>query len=189
MLHEERARQIIEDSDSAIYDALVRMAQPFSMGLTLVDALDTMLAWEEKEKPVPTVVPVEGQATVADSTASNEDASGEDDDKLYLKRVTVEGDVRARMVNDDQPVFAFADKMTGDEQQVELFGSDKRPSQVMLDAGILAGDHLVFTLNDQNLHVIGKGTLSFLSHPIDEETGEVIADNGLTKPVCFFYFF
>ncbi len=147
-----------------------------------VDALDTMLAWEEKEKPVPTVVPVEGQTTVADSTAANEKASGEDDNKLYLKRITVEGDVRARMINDDQPVFAFADKMTGDEQQVELFGSDKRPSQVMLDAGILAGDHLVFTLNDQNLHVIGKGTLSFLSHPIDEKTGEVIQDNGLTKP-------
>jgi hypothetical protein len=150
-----------------------------------VDALDTMLAWEEKEKPVPTVVPVDGvtDVTVAATTdPAKANGNAKDSSKLYLKNITVQGDVRARMLNDDQPVFAFADRITGDEQQIELFGNDNRPSQVMLDAGILAGDHLVLTLNDQNLHVIGKGTLSFLSHPIDEKTGQAIQDNGLTKP-------
>ena len=148
-----------------------------------VDALDTMLAWEDKEQPIPTVTSVKPDGTT--NVVANADTPKTDDDKsdkIYLKKVTVEGDVRARMINKDQAVYAFAHRITGDDNQVELFGNDQRPTQVVQDSGILAGDHLVYTHKDQNLHVIGKGTLSYLSTPLDEKPQNVTIKPSVTKP-------
>lgn len=147
-----------------------------------VDALDTMLAWEDKKKPVPTVTPVEGAQPAKPLDDARQDKP--EADKLYVKLVTVEGDVRARLINSGQMVFAFAHRITGDEHQVELFGNDDRPAQVVQDQGILAGDHLVLTPKDQNLHVIGKGSLSYLSHPLDAKPADAQIKPLITKPTA-----
>jgi lipopolysaccharide export system protein LptA len=151
-----------------------------------VDALDTMLAWEDKEQPVPTVTAIESAADinpVVDTT--DKQPMSLEEDKLYVQRVTVEGDVRARLINNGQAVFAFAHRITGDDDQVELFGNDQRPAQVVQDEGILAGDHLVLTPADLNLHVVGKGSLSYLSHPLDEKLQpSTDATHNIIKPTA-----
>lgn len=150
---------------------------------TPVDALDTMLAWEEKEKPIPTVTAVKPDGTIPVVVeAVDKPADENKNDKLYLKKVTVEGDVRARLINKGQPVYAFAHRIAGDEHQVELFGNDKRPTQVVHDAGILSGDHIVYTHADQNLHVIGKGTMSYLNKPMEDKPKDQATSNNITKP-------
>lgn len=151
-----------------------------------VDALDTILAWEEEQTPAPTVTDATApstQPTAQPAEINNDDKSLLDDNKIHVKLVTVEGDVRARMINKGKPVFAFAHRITGDMNQVELFGNEDRPTQVVQDEGILAGMHLVLTPEDQNLHAIGPGSLSYLSHPFDEDQKEKHKKDSASKTI------
>ncbi|MBL4701238.1 MAG: hypothetical protein JKX85_08260 [Phycisphaeraceae bacterium] len=149
-----------------------------------VNVLDTMLAWEDEQTPVPTVTDITTNPLEQSlETEKSDTEKSEDLSSLHVQLVTVEGDVRARLINNGQPVFAFAHRITGDENQVELFGNDQRPAQVIHDQGILAGGHMVLTPKDQNLHVIGQGTLSYISQPMGKKPKDAApAQPATSKP-------
>ncbi|MCC6579533.1 MAG: hypothetical protein IT440_03770 [Phycisphaeraceae bacterium] len=89
---------------------------------------------------------------------------------LRIRRITTEGDVRVRLAQYN--VVGFAQRVTGDPQQIEMFGSAAAPAMLIRPDGLLSGQHIVMDPTRKSVHVLGQGVAAFLSSSGDARRSE-----------------